>query len=302
LFDCGRGATIRLTQLGIPIASVHKVFLTHLHSDHVIALPDLFLTAPAGFTGRKVPLEVWGPGGTHDMMEHMQRAFAFDIHVRRDEERWPKDGLSVISHDIEQGTVFENDGLKITAFLVDHGPVKPAFGYRVDYRGHSVALSGDTRPSENLIKHAQGACSSMKRVLFHLSAELTSRRSLIGIEESAEARPTLHTSRHLDRRRARDQAIANALVISFGVVVLDVIRHGAAEVPRPDRNQAVQAFFFDRPHEALRVRVRIRRARRGQHDADAGVTESTPHVLAPLPISIADQDVWWRHCTGVGHR
>src|SRR5262245_44483213 len=108
LFDCGRGATIRLAQLGIPLARIDKVFLSHLHSDHIIALPDLFLTGPAGFTGRKVPLEVWGPAGTRDMMDSMQRTFAFDLHMRRDEERWSKEGLSAISHDIEQGTAFEN--------------------------------------------------------------------------------------------------------------------------------------------------------------------------------------------------
>jgi ribonuclease Z len=156
LFDCGRGATIRLAQIGIPIGRVNRVFLTHLHSDHVIGLPDLFLTAPSGPTGRKVPLEVWGPAGTREMMDYMQRSFAFDLRMRRDEERWSKEGLSVVSHDIEQGVVFENLGLKVIAFLVDHGPVKPAFGYRVEYAGHSVALSGDTRPSENLVKYAQG--------------------------------------------------------------------------------------------------------------------------------------------------
>jgi ribonuclease Z len=156
LFDCGRGTTIRLTQLGIPLARVNKVFLTHLHSDHVIALPDLFLTAPAGPAGRNVPLEVWGPVGTREMMEHMQQTFAFDLHMRRDEERWSREGLSVMSHDIGEGTVFDNASLKVAAFLVDHGPVKPAFGYRIDYGEHSVALSGDTRFSENLIKHVRG--------------------------------------------------------------------------------------------------------------------------------------------------
>ena len=156
LFDCGRGATIRLAQMGISIGRVNRVFLTHLHSDHLIGLPDLFLTAPSGATGRRVPLEVWGPVGTRDMMDYMQRAFAFDLRMRRDEERWSKEGLSVVTRDIEQGVVFENLGLKVIAFLVDHGHVKPAFGYRVEYNGHSVALSGDTRPSENLIKYAQG--------------------------------------------------------------------------------------------------------------------------------------------------
>lgn len=83
LFDCGRGATIRLAQVGVPLGSVSRLFLTHLHSDHVIQLPDLLLTGWVG-GGRKVPLEVWGPEGTRDMMDHLQRAFAFDIHMRRD--------------------------------------------------------------------------------------------------------------------------------------------------------------------------------------------------------------------------
>ena len=156
LFDCGRGATIRLTQIGVPIGSISRLFLTHLHSDHVIQIPDLLLTGWAG-GGRRIPLEVWGPDGTRDMMDHIQRAFAFDIHMRRDvDEAFPAEGIKVVSHDIKQGIVFVERGVKITAFLVDHGRVAPAFGYRVDYRGHSVALSGDTRFSENLIRFAQG--------------------------------------------------------------------------------------------------------------------------------------------------
>lgn len=156
LFDCGRGATIRLAQAGISIGSISKLFLTHLHSDHVIQIPDLLLTGWAG--GRRtVPLAIWGPDGTRDMMDHMQKAFAFDIHMRRDiDEKLPAAGIQVVSHDIKQGVVFNEHGVKVTAFLVDHGPVKPAFGYRVDYHGRSVVLSGDTRFSENLIQHAQG--------------------------------------------------------------------------------------------------------------------------------------------------
>jgi ribonuclease Z len=156
LFDCGRGATLRLTQVGVPIGSISRLFLTHLHSDHVIQIPDLLLTGWAG-GGRRIPLEVWGPEGTRDMMDHMQQAFAFDIHMRRDvDESVPGDGIKVVSHDIKEGIVFDEQGVTVTAFLVDHGRVKPAFGYRVDYRGHSVALSGDTRVSENLIRFAHG--------------------------------------------------------------------------------------------------------------------------------------------------
>lgn len=155
LFDCGRGATIRLTQLGVPIASINRLFLTHLHSDHIIQIPDLIL---AGWTtGRTLPLEVWGPDGTREMMAALQRAYAFDIHMRRDiDEKDSAEGIRVVSQDIKEGTVFDRKGLKVTAFLVDHGPVSPAFGYRIDYRGHSVLLSGDTRMSENLVRHATG--------------------------------------------------------------------------------------------------------------------------------------------------
>ena len=92
------------------------------------------------------------------MMDHLHQAFAFDIHTRRDvDEHFPASGIKVVSHDIKaDGVVFDENGLKVTAFLVDHGVVQPAFGYRVDFRGRSVVLSGDTRVSENLVRHAQG--------------------------------------------------------------------------------------------------------------------------------------------------
>ena len=157
LFDCGRGATIRLTQAGVPIGSVSRLFLTHLHSDHVIQIPDLLLAGWVGAAGRKGPFEVWGPDGTSDMMSALEKAFAFDIHMRRDvDEKFPPGGIRIQSHDIREGVIFDEDGVKVTAFLVDHAPITPAFGYRVDYRGRSVALSGDTRVSENLIKFAAG--------------------------------------------------------------------------------------------------------------------------------------------------
>jgi ribonuclease Z len=90
------------------------------------------------------------------MIQHLQEAFSFDIHVRRDvDERFPAEGIRVIATDIREGVVHEANGVTVTAFLVDHAPITPAFGYRVDYRGHSVVMSGDTKPSENLIKVSQ---------------------------------------------------------------------------------------------------------------------------------------------------
>lgn len=155
LFDCGRGATQRIEQLKVPFAEVDALFLTHLHSDHVIGIPDLWLIGWP--RGRKSPFRVWGPEGTKEMMAHLEQAYQFDIHIRRDvDEKLPAQGVVVEAKDIEQGVVYENGGIKITAFAVDHGLVKPALGYRIDFKGHSVVLSGDTRPSENLIRFSEG--------------------------------------------------------------------------------------------------------------------------------------------------
>jgi len=164
VFDCGRGATMRLYQLGVQFNDVDALFLTHQHSDHTVGIPDLWLTG--WVMGRRVPLRVWGPAGTKAMMSGLEEAYAFDVHIRRDvDEQLPSEGAKIEAHDIEPGVAYEQGGVKITAFLVDHGVVKPAYGYRVDYGGHSVVLSGDTRPSENLIRNAQGTDVLIHEVL-----------------------------------------------------------------------------------------------------------------------------------------
>jgi ribonuclease Z len=164
LFDCGRGATQRLFQLRVPFADVSALFLTHLHSDHIVGIPDFYLTG--WIFGRSTPLRVWGPAGTAEMMSHLEQAYQFDIHIRRDvDEKLPTQGVVVVARDIEQGVVYQNGGLKVTAFTVDHAPIKPALGYRVDYSGHSVVLSGDTRYSENLIQFAHGTDVLIHEVL-----------------------------------------------------------------------------------------------------------------------------------------
>ena len=155
LFDAGRSLTTGMARMAINPADVTKVFLTHLHSDHIVSLPELYLFPWA--SGRQTPLQVWGPTGTRAMFTHLQEAFAFDIHIRRDvDEKFPAEGIKVVATDIREGVVYESNGVKVTAFLVDHSPVTPAFGYRVDYRGHSVGLSGDTKPSDNLVKFTSG--------------------------------------------------------------------------------------------------------------------------------------------------
>jgi ribonuclease Z len=156
LFDCGRGVVIRLTQAGVNPTDLDGLFLTHLHSDHVVGIPDLWLSG--WFLGRSKPLPIWGPPGTRSMAEHLVQAFGFDIRIRQaTPDPLPAKGVEIDAKEIEQGEIYNNGLTRVSAFLVDHGTVKPAFGYRIDSAGHSVVISGDTKFCQNLVDFAKGA-------------------------------------------------------------------------------------------------------------------------------------------------
>ncbi|MDR7079396.1 ribonuclease Z [Neobacillus niacini] len=151
LFDVGRGALLRLSQLNILPGDIDKVFFTHLHSDHLTGFPDLWLTRlKATYNTRNEPMKIWGPKGTKQMAYFLENAFSADLNSRPHTE-----SRHIQAHDIEEGVLYDEKGLKITAFLVDHGEIKPCYGYRLDFKGKSVLISGDTRYNENLIFHAE---------------------------------------------------------------------------------------------------------------------------------------------------
>ena len=159
LFDCGRAATIRLWQLKIPLGAV-KLFITHLHSDHTVGIPDLwltgFMTMPYG--QRKAPFAVWGPRGTAEMMAYLERAYAADIQNRREvRPDMTESQVGVAAKDIQQGLVYDQNDVRVTAFKVKHAKLEEAFGFRIDYKGRAVVISGDMAPNENFVKYAQGA-------------------------------------------------------------------------------------------------------------------------------------------------
>jgi ribonuclease Z len=190
LFDCGRGIAQRLWERHIPLSDVSVLFLTHLHSDHVVGIPDLWLTGwlAGPFGARTSPFEVRGPAGTREMMTNLEKAYAADVRIRTAGERLSPAGAAIDAVDISEGVVYRDHGVTVTAFDVDHGPfVKPAFGYRVDYGGRSVVISGDTRYSENLIRHAQGADVVVHEVAF-------ARDDLLGRSAAARGIIALHTT------------------------------------------------------------------------------------------------------------
>jgi ribonuclease BN (tRNA processing enzyme) len=130
-------------------------FVTHLHSDHTIGLPDLMLTP--WVIGRTAPLELYGPPGISAMAENLEKAYAEDIHVRTTGlEQGNTTGYKVNAHDIQPGVAYRDSAVKVTAFAVKHGSWPLALGYRFDAGGKSIVISGDTAPAESVVENCNG--------------------------------------------------------------------------------------------------------------------------------------------------
>ena len=152
LFDVGRGASLRLSQMNINISSIQEIFFTHLHSDHIVGFPDLLMTG--WVYQRKHPLRIYGPSGTKGFVENIKEAFVEDIKIRtQSPENLSINAMYIDVNDIEEGLIYKKHNLKVFALEVDHGGgVKHAFGYKIIYNDKSIVISGDTNYSENIVK------------------------------------------------------------------------------------------------------------------------------------------------------
>jgi ribonuclease BN (tRNA processing enzyme) len=134
---------------------IKVAFATHLHSDHTAGLSDLFLS-PA-VVGRSAALELYGPPGLASMARHIREAYAKDIEVRtKGLERGNPAAYVMNVHEVKPGVVFQDTNVKVTAFAVAHGSWDYAFGYRFDTADRSVVISGDTAPTEGVVKVCHG--------------------------------------------------------------------------------------------------------------------------------------------------
>ncbi|WP_354108754.1 MBL fold metallo-hydrolase [Bradyrhizobium sp. S3.12.5] len=239
LFDAGRGATIRLYQLGISSGKgIDAVFLTHYHSDHVEGLPDLWMTGYmfGPFGSRSRPLRLWGPSdgkepsGVARIAKGLAETFSDDTRIREADEHIAAIATEIEAHDFQPDhVVFDEAGVKVTAFTVDHGDlIKPSVGYRVDYGSRSVTLSGDTKFSENLIKFASGTDLLIHEV-FAMSpqlAKLPQMKPVAAHHTSPEEAGTVFS-------RVRPKLAAYSHLVLLGVKPEDVLSRTSSAYQGP---------------------------------------------------------------------
>ncbi len=165
LIDFGPGVVRRIAAAsqqgvkGLTVGNVRVAFVTHLHSDHTIGYADLILTPWS--VGRSHALEVYGPKGLKHMTDHILEAYKEDIAIRRRDKQIlgvpeQADGYKVHAHEIMPGVVYKDSNVTVKAFLVNHGDVPQAFGYRIETPDRVIVISGDAAPSQSVVDNCNG--------------------------------------------------------------------------------------------------------------------------------------------------
>lgn len=165
LIDFGPGVVRRAAAAqqkgvkGLAVVNLRTAFVTHLHSDHTAGYPDLIFTPWS--VGRNQPLEVYGPKGIKAMTEYILKAYEEDIRIRRRDKEIlgvpdQMDGYKVNAHEIKPGVIYKDENVTVKAFLVNHGDVPQAFGYRFETPDRTIVISGDAAPSQSIIDNCNG--------------------------------------------------------------------------------------------------------------------------------------------------
>jgi ribonuclease Z len=243
LVDTGLDTARDLILWRVPLQNIAGVLLTHFHSDHIGDLGEVRLQT--WVAGRKTQLAVYGPPGVERVVNGFNEAYALDDGYRTKHHGaalLPPDIAAMTPHAVMPGTVLDQDGLKITAFTVHHDPATPAYGYRFDYAGRSIVVSGDTAPDENLARAAKGA-----DVLIHegLSPEMVAvmHDALVAGGHPRQAKifhdiPGYHTA-PVDAARIANAAQVHLLVFTHLIPILPnrfaehLFLHGVSDV-RPN--------------------------------------------------------------------
>ena len=214
VIDCGDGVARQLALAGVPFPSLRHIFITHQHSDHTADYGNLIQLAwTAGLNSR---VDTWGPPPLARMTKLFFEMNASDIDVRIANEGRPPLVPLVHVHELhEGGAVMSDEHIRVTAALVDHPPVVPAFAYRFDADDRSIVISGDTAPSQNLAKLAAGADVLVHSVMYPPAIDRLVAR--VPNATALKASILTHQTSAEDAGRIAQQAGVKTLVLSHFV-------------------------------------------------------------------------------------
>lgn len=262
LVDSGTGSWENIQRAGFPGERLGAIFLTHFHSDHIGDIGEADLGS--WVAGRPTPLDVFGAQGVSSVVEGLNEEFALDHRYRTAHHgkgiAAPRTaGVAAREFsDASSIVVFEDRGLTVTAFPVKHDPVKPAVGYRFDYNGRSVVISGDTAYSESLIEAAKGADVLVHEAQAnHMVAKMKSAAERVGNPRLAKIFsdiPTYHTS-PVDAARAANEAGVKLLVLSHltpapdNAIAKKIFMRGVSKIRRSNVKLAEDGMFISLPKE-----------------------------------------------------
>jgi ribonuclease Z len=272
LVDTGPRSWNKLALARVDGSRIGGVFFTHFHSDHIGELGEVDLQTWAA--GRPEPLAVFGPPGVERLVAGFEEAYALDTRYRiahhgadfLSETAGRMEAHPIVGPDTGVATVaLERDGLVVTAFAVDHAPIYPAYGYRFDWRGRSVAVSGDTVKSASLIAAARGVdVLAHEAQANHLIARIGEVAAKGGRPRAAKIMadiPSYHTT-PVEAAQVANEAGARLLVLYHLnpppplPIVERVFVRGVAEARKGDWMAADDGLLLELPADSTEIRVR----------------------------------------------
>ena len=252
IVDVGAGSARNLNRIGLRAGAIEAVFLTHFHSDHIDGLGELAMNRWVG-AAHTAPLPVFGPAGVDDVVQGFDAAYRLDASYRTAHHGAsvaPPEGAGMAAHRFDapgDGSaldVWRQDDVRVSAFSVDHRPIVPAVGYRIDYRGRSVVISGDTVKSAAVARNAKGVDllvhEALSRPLVALIQRAAAEAGNAGLAKITQDIPGYHTTPVEAAEIARDAGVK--------ALLLDHV------VP-PLRVPGIEAVFLDGVAEQFHGRV-----------------------------------------------
>lgn len=242
IVDAGSGSAATAQLSGIPLDKMRGILLTHYHSDHISDIGDFNLNS--WIAGRPAPLQIIGPEGVDRIVEGLNITYELDrgYRVAHHGAELLNPELGVMqSRTIGEGIIVDEDGLRITAFEVSHPPIDPAFGYRLDYGGRSVVISGDSLVTDKIVNIADGA-----DVVLHDAMALQLVQGAEAMSRGAGNTRIAAVLRDIQDYHATTADLARlAAEATIGQLALYHL------VPAPRNAMAIAAFNGDLPDGAL---------------------------------------------------